>query len=172
MTLTNYVKDTTIDLDTLLSEVNYTHSQIANLNVISYPESLIEKLAKELGKSESQVWVELLKLENENGITEISDFDQFVAAVEDRQPFIYIPEPFRSEQSKLVNSVLTEEDRLGFELGSRGTGNILEEIIYRVGMLFDKESPEFKRMKSKLRQYYVRVHDCNGSLLYEKEQTY
>lgn len=172
MTLTNYVKDTTIDLDTLLSEVNYTHSQIANLNVISYPESLIEKLAKELGKSESLVWVELLKLENEKTITEISDFDQFVAAVEDRQPFIYIPEPFRSEQSKLVNSVLTEEDRLGFELGSRGTGNILEEIIYRVGMLFDKESPEFKRMKSKLRQYYVRVHDCNGSLLYEKEQTY
>lgn len=172
MTLTNYVKDTTIDLDTLLSEVNYTHSQIANLNVISYPESLIEKLAKELGKSESLVWVELLKLENEKTITEISDFDQFVAAVEDRQPFIYIPEPFRSEQSKLVNSVLTEEDRLGFELGSRGTGNILEEIIYRVGMLFDKESPEFKRMKSKLRQYYVRVNDGNGSLLYEKEQTY
>lgn len=172
MVLTNYLKDTIVDVDPMLSEVKYTHSQLANLNVIAYPESLIEKLAKELGKSESTVWVELLKLENANEITEVVDLDDFVAAVEKQQAFIYIPEPFRSEQSKLVNSVLTEEDRLGFELGSRGTGNILEEVIYQIGMLFGKESPEFKRMKSKLRKYYVRVHDDKGSLLYEKEQTY
>lgn len=172
MVLTNYVKNTTVDLDKLLSEVKYSHNQITNLKVIEYPESLIENLAKELGKSESTVWVELLKLEDINAITEVKDFDEFVTAVENRQPFIYIPEPFRSEQTKLVNSVLTEEDRLGFELGSRGIGNVLEEVIYRVGMLFDKESPEFKRLKSQLRKYYVRVHDGKGSLLYEKEQTY
>ena len=103
MVLTSYVKDTTVDLGTILSEVNYTHSQIANLNVIAYPESLIKKLAKELDKSESLVWIELLKLENTNAITEVTDLDSFVAAVENRQAFIYIPEPFRREQSKLVN---------------------------------------------------------------------
>lgn len=172
MVLTNYVKNTTINLGDILSEVNYTDSQITNLNVIAYPELLIKKLAKEFNKSESTVWVELLQLEDANKIKEVKEFDEFIVAVENRQPFIYIPEPFRSEQSKLVNSVLTEEDRLGFELGSRGTGNILEEVIYRVGMLFDKESPEFKRMKNQLRKYYVKVHDENGSLLYEKEQTY
>lgn len=172
MVLTNYVNNTTVDLDTMLSEVKYTHNQTTNLKVIEYPESLIKKLAKELGKSESTVWVELLKIENANAITEVADLDEFVEAVKNRQAYIYIPEPFRSEQSKLVNSVLTEEDRLGFELGSRGTGNILEEVIYQVVLLFDKESSEFKRMKSNLRKYYVRVHDDKGSLLYEKEQTY
>ena len=125
MVLTNYVNNTTVDLDTMLSEVKYTHNQTTNLKVIEYPESLIKKLAKELGKSESTVWVELLKIEHANAITEVADLDEFVEAVKNRQVYIYIPEPFRSEQSKLVNSVLTEEDRLGFELGSRGTGNIL-----------------------------------------------
>lgn len=172
MVLTDYANNTISNLDDILTDVGYTYSQIANLNVIEYPGPLVKKLAKELGKSESTVWVELLKLEDINAITEVKDFDEFVAAADNRQPFIYIPEPFRSEQSQLVNSVLTEEDRLGFELGSRGTGNILEEVIYRVSMLFDKESPKFKRMKHQLRKYYVRVHDEKGSLLYEKEQTY
>lgn len=172
MLLGNYLKDYNVEVAGLLEKVNYSQSQLTNLTVINYPDSLIRLISERVHRSESSVWYELLKLENKQAVTKISNTEDLIEAVEERQAYIYIPEPVRSKQQRLVNSVLTEEDRLGFELGSRGTGNILAEIIYQLGMLLNKESRDFKRIKSKLRHYYVKVHDEHGSLLYEKEQTY
>ena len=45
-------------------------------------------------------------------------------------------------------------------------------MIYRFQMMFNKESKEFKDLKSKLRRYHVRLQDASGHLIYEKEEVY
>lgn len=172
MILKKYLHTEEVAYEKILEKSGYSENQLAHLKVIEYPEELIWFVSQAVGKSESIVWYELLKLENNQNIIRINDSKEFVEAVDAQKAFIYIPEPIRQEQQSLINSVLTEKDRLGFELGSRGTGNLLAEIFYQIGRSLGKESSEFKRIKSKLRHYYVKVHDKEGSLLYEKEQTY
>ena len=172
MTVKQYVTERNLMLEPLLEAAKYSENQLAQLQVIQYPDVFVNELAKELNESPSKIWLDLLTLENPNQIIEIANREEFANAVEEQVPFIYIPDATRSDNHSLVNSVLTEEDRLGFELGSRGTGNILEEAIYQISLWFSKESPEFKRIKSKLRRYYVKVHDDGGTILYEREQTY
>lgn len=172
MMLAEYLKEHQLKQSEILRQVDYSENQLASLKVVQYPEKLVQLISQATAKSESMIWYELLEFENSEQITKVGHSDDLVDAIEAQHPYIFIPESIRQEQQRLVNSVLTEKDRLGFELGSQGTGNILAEIIYQIGQVFSKDSAEFKRLKGKLRHYYVKVHDESGSLLYEKEQNY
>lgn len=111
-------------------------------------------------------------LENPKKVSDIGSKEELANAVKNQQSYIYIPAPVRTENSRLVNSVLSEKDTLGLELGSRGTVNILGEVIYQFQKMFNSESKEFKDLKSKLCHYRVKIHDESGSIIYEREETY
>lgn len=170
--LEKYFQDNNKRLADIIGQVDYSPEQLENMAVILYPEELIYKLSQALEKEPSLLTYELLQLENQGDVTKISSEEELAEAIRERVPYIYIPEPIRSEQSRLVNSVLSEKDRLGLELGSKGGINLFADMIYRLQMIFNEESKEFKDLKSKLRHYHLKVQDEKGSLLYEREQAY
>lgn len=170
--LEKYFQENNKRLSDVIGQVDYSAEQLENMAVILYPDELIEKLSQSLNKEPSLFIYELLLLENQEKIVKISSEEELAESIRKRVPYLYIPDPVRSEQSRLVHSVLSEKDRLGLELGSKGSINLFADMIYRLQMMFSKESKEFKDLKSKLRNYHLKVQDENGSILYEREQTY
>jgi len=172
MVLASYLKNHNLKVDDVIGNTAYSQTQLENMSVISYPEQVLETTASVVGKTASTILFSLLILENPRAVDDIASKEELARAVKKQQKYIYIPESIRTENSRLVNSVLSEKDTLGLELGSAGGVNILGEIIYQFQKMFDKESKEFKELKSKLRRYRVKIHDEGGSILYEKEAIY
>lgn len=172
MLLKNYLIAHGKQLGDIIGQVDYSPAQLEQMAVILYPEDVLETIGRAIDQAPSQVLFELLALENEQQIIKVSSTEELAVAIKSQQPYIYITEPIRNENKRLVNSVLSEKDRLGLELGSGGGVNLLGEVFYQLQALFNDESEEFKELKSKLRHYYVKVQDEKGSLLYEKEATY
>ncbi len=151
---------------------DFSAEELDSIPIVSYPDELLQAIGEIAGKDPAVVLYELLTMKNKDEVVQVRSIEEFREAVWNRVPYIFIPEPFRSEQSRLVNSVMFEKDTLGVELGARGIANILADLIYRVQMKFSKDSPEFKELKSKLRRYHVRWQDKSGHLIYEREQRY
>lgn len=172
MLLKNYLTEHGKQLGDIIGQVDYSPAHLEQIAVILYPEDVLETIGRAIDQSPSQVLFELLALENEQQIIKVAATEELAAAIKNQQPYIYITEAARNENKRLVNSVLSEKDRLGLELGSGGGVNLLGEVFYQLQALFSDESEEFKELKSKLRHYYVKVQDEKGSLLYEKEATY
>lgn len=172
MLLKSYLTEHGKQLGDIIGQVDYSPAQLEQMAVILYPEDVLETIGRAIDQSPSQVLFELLVLENEQQIIKVAATEELAAAIKNQQPYIYITEAARNENKRLVNSVLSEKDRLGLELGSAGSVNLLGEVFYQLQALFSDESEEFKELKSKLRHYYVKVQDEKGSLLYEKEATY
>lgn len=172
MLLEIYLQKNGRKIEDVIGQIDYSQAQLNNMRVILYPNEVFEVIGKVVEKNVSKVLFDLLTLEDSNQITEITSPEKLAEALKNRQPYIYISEPIRTENRRLVNSVQSEKDTLGVELGSRGVVNILAEGIYQLQKLFNKESKEFKELKSKLRHYQVKIHDQRGSILYEKEETY
>ena len=154
----------------ILSE--YSEAELNNMPVLSYPDELLQAVGHIVGKDSSAVLYDLLVMKNPDQVVPIESREDLAEAVKDRKAYIFIPASIREAEKGLVNSVMSEKDTLGVELGSAGTANILAEIIYRFQMMFNKESKEFKDLKSKLRRYHVRLQDASGHLIYEKEEVY
>lgn len=172
MLLKNYLTEHGKQLGDIIGQVDYSPAHLEQIAVILYPEDVLETIGRAIDQSPSQVLFKLLALENEQQIIKVAATEELAAAIKNQQPYIYITEAARNENKRLVNSVLSEKDRLGLELGSAGSVNLLGEVFYQLQALFSDESEEFKELKSKLRHYYVKVQDEKGSLLYEKEATY
>lgn len=150
----------------------YSEAELNNMPVLSYPDELLQAVGHIVGKDSSAVLYDLLVMKNPDQVVPIESREDLAEAVKDRKAYIFIPASIREAEKGLVNSVMSEKDTLGVELGSAGTANILAEIIYRFQMMFNKESKEFKDLKSKLRRYHVRLQDASGHLIYEKEEVY
>lgn len=150
----------------------FSTDELNTMPILSYPDELLEAIGHIVGKEPSVVLYDLLVMKHPGKVVYVQSREDLAEAVKERKAYIYIPASIREAEKGLVNSVMSEKDTLGVELGSAGTANILAEIIYRFQMMFNKESQEFKELKSKLRRYHVRLQDASGHLIYEKEEAY
>lgn len=172
-----YIKEQSIESEGSEGEfagivTSFSADELNNMPVLSYPDELLEAIGHLIGKDPSVVLYDLLVRENADKVVKIESREDLAQAVKERKAYIFIPASIREAEKGLVNSVMSEKDTLGVELGSAGTVNILAEIIYRFQMMFSKESREFKELKSKLRHYHVRIQDTSGHLIYEKVEAY
>lgn len=172
MIIKSYLDENNVNYSPLLAELTQNNLNTSRINVIDYPDSLLNKLSQLLKKDKSLILYDLLTLENDSAVTKISQEDDFGNAIYSKVPYIFIPSSIRNKIDSLINSVMTEEDRLGFELGSTGTVNILAEAFYQFQMLINKENKDYKQIKSQLRHYYMKENDETGSLIYIKEERY
>lgn len=172
MLLENYLEKHDKNIEDVSSQVAYSQRQLNNLAVILYPDKVLEVIADVVEKNLITVLYELLILEDPGKVSDIGSREELASAVKNQQAYVYIKDPVRTENSRLVNSVLSEKDTLGLELGSKGGVNLLGEIIYQFQKMFDSEDREFKDLKNKLRHYRVRIHDDGGSILYKREEAY
>lgn len=150
----------------------FSAEELQNMPILSYPVELLEAIGNIVDKDASVVLYDLLVMKNPDKVVQVESREDLAEAVKNRIAYIFIPASIREAEKGLVNSVMSEKDTLGVELGSAGTANILAEIIYRFQMMFNKESKEFKDLKSKLRCYHVRPQDASGYLIYEKVEAY
>jgi len=172
MVLEKYLQRNGTQLETIIEQVDDRETHINNIQIILYSDELLQVISQAVGKETSVVLFELLSLENTEAAVNISLTKDLIKAVNIRTPYIFIPEHVRSENSRLVNSVLSEKDTLGINLGSAGKATLFGEIIYQIQKIFSNDSKEFLDLKSKLRHYFVRIHDEKGTFIYERQQAY
>lgn len=172
MFVDNYLKNHDKTIEDITRQVDYSPRQIENMAVITYPDDLLEALSEVTDKTITTILFELLMLENPGKVADVTSKELLADAVQNQKAYIYIEDSVRTESSRLVNSVVSEKDTMGVELGSKGTVNILGEIIYQFQKMFDKDEKEFKDLKSKLRTYRVKLHGDRGSIIYRAEEMY
>lgn len=168
----NYLRKHNKTYHDIIETSDVNESQLINMQIILYPDEVLEQVGAKVNKDKSVVLYELLVSKNSEIVTKVQSRDDLLEAIKKRTPYIFIPESLRQEENRLVNSIMQDKDTLGFQLGSAGAGSIFSELLYRIQMSLSSESEEFKEIKSKLRRYHVRAQDKSGHLIYEKEQAY
>ena len=78
----------------------------------------------------------------------------------------------RETVRKLLKTKLTDEELMGFELGSAGTGGILAELIYWISGLLSKQLKLQKDMESAIRKYNAKMNDDKNIVLYLRQMDY
>src|SRR5699024_10704679 len=101
----------------------------------------------------------------------INNSEELLAALENKEPSILIPQQFKSEF--LVNTQLpmSENEKLGFELGFRGAATLTDTTIFHLINWLSKDSKQQKRIDSKIRKYTLKKYN-EGLLLYLSQLDY
>lgn len=146
-----------------------TLSSINKKNVNSYSVKTIQAIARTVGKGEGLVLDELLQLEKGSAYFEVYNKEDLLLAFENKESYILIKEPFKDELEKYAEVLLSDTERLGFELGSAGTVSILAEVFYQLFNLFSKQDAEQKKIESQIRKYKVKKMNNNELLLYLRQ---
>lgn len=165
MVLDMFLRQNNHQLDDVLKRINYTESQITAWNVMQYPDELLYVLAQVTKKEISLILYELLHLENPMMIRKVSSDYGLLTAIENEAIYIYLPQTYRKEQTKLVTDVLIEMKIFELELGPIAKYNFVGKKIYEVFLASAGKGEEFLKIESQLANYFVLVHDDDGSLL-------
>ena len=103
---------------------------------------------------------------------EVQNEAELLAGLERREETLVVKGELRETVRELLKTKLTDEELMGFELGSAGTGNILAEIVYWVIGLFSKQPKLQKDMESAIRKYNAKLDDDKNIVLYLRQLDY
>lgn len=165
MVLDEYLRQHNQRLIDILEKSDYTAPEIKTWTVIQYPDELLYKVAKMTKKKVSLLLYELLQLENPGNVRRVASDYAFIKALENENTYIYIPKAYRKKQTKLLTDILIEKNIFEMELGPMAKFNIVGKKIYETFLLSLDKGEEFYRIENKLANYFVLVHDKQGSLL-------
>ena len=168
-TLRLYLDQFNLSLQDVEEKDKHTLSQ---KSVIHYSNDFLKSLSKAINKERSLILLDLLILEERQTVVKVSNDQEFIDAINDYATYIFIDPLYKEKRKKLVQSVLTEQDLLGFELGSRGGIHIMDSLFYWIMGHFGTDSKEYKVLENKLRRYRMKANDSEGALIYEQEETY
>ncbi len=132
----------------------------------------VEAIAATVGKSPGEVLNEMIKLEKENPIFEVSSTEELLFAFENKEERILIKGEYTKELEEIAKSQLTENETMGAELGSSGTAAIFTEVVYQLINLFSKQDEDMKKIESQMRKYKMKKQGENEILLYLKQLDY
>lgn len=165
MILKDYLNRYNQQLEDILDRIDYTPEQIAEWQVIQYPDELLYELSKRLKQDISIILYELLHLENPGAIRRVSGDYGLLKAFETEATYIFIPQTYRKEQSSFLTDVLIDKKVYELELGPIAKYNFLGKKIYELFLSSTDKSVEYNRIKDTLDDYFVLVHDDSGTLL-------
>jgi hypothetical protein len=103
---------------------------------------------------------------------EVQNEAELLAGLERREETLVVKGELRETVRKLLKTKLTDEELMGFELGSAGTGGILAELIYWISGLLSKQPKLQKDMESAIRQYNAKLDDDKNIVLYLRQLDY
>jgi len=165
MVLKDFLKMYDEKLENILDHIDYTEKQINQMSVIQYPDELLYVLAKEVEEDFSIVLYELFRLENPLTIRRAASDYALIKAFENKATYIFIPQAYRQEQSKLLTDVLIELDIFELELGPIARYNLFGREIYKAFLTSTGKGEAYKKIADKITDYFVLTHDTQGSLL-------
>lgn len=123
--------------------------------VTTYSSKVLMALGKATGDSPGEVLDTLLMIEKEGALYQVFSLEELQLAVNSKTPKFLVVGPFLETIRDYKKSQLSEEERLGFELGGAGVGGVLEGMINYLWIILDKE-PDKKslRLKDKVIKLY------------------
>lgn len=101
----------------------------------------------------------------------INNSEELLAALENKEPSILIPQHFKSEFLENTQLPMSENEKLGFELGFRGAANLTATPIFHLINWLSKDSKQQKRIDSKIRKYTLKKYN-EDLLLYLSQLDY
>lgn len=168
MILDEFLKKHNRESQMILKQIGLTEDQIQTRAVIHYPDELLYVLSKEIDQPISVILYELLQLENAGAIRRAASYYGLIKAFENNTPYIFIPQAYRNEQSKLLTDLSIRKGIFELELGPIAKYNFIGKKIYEAFLLSTGKGEEFQRIEEKLMHYFVLVHDKGGSLLMQE----
>ncbi|MGP6139083.1 hypothetical protein ACTVAI_02865 [Jeotgalibaca sp. A127] len=103
---------------------------------------------------------------------EVQNEKELLAGLERREETLVVKGELRQKVRDLLKTKLSDEELMGFELGSAGTGGIVAEIVYWVISRFSKDSVMQKDLEAAIRQYNAKVDADNNLILYLRQLDY
>ncbi len=165
MLLEDYLRPKRISTKKIAERLGYSISEIAQWDVLEYPDELLYVLSRQTRKKISVLLYELLYLENKIAVRRVSGDYSLLRAIESKAPVIFIDRDYRKTQTQFLTDVLVEKNIYELELGPLAKFNLIGQAIYLAFLKSVGRSEEFKRIETHLSGYFVLVHDAGGSLL-------
>lgn len=113
-----------------------------------------------------------MKTVNRDDCFVTNNIDELLTALDNKEFYIIITEKFKQEFEEVSQIPLSENEKMGVNLGSRGMIAIFSEVFYQIGKLFSKDSNEQKKIESKLRSYTLKYATNNELVLYLSQLDY
>ena len=143
-----------------------------NKKVEKFSGKVLIAIADTLGKTPGDVLNELLALEQLNPAYEVYNPDELLAGLKAKYDYILIKGAYFKEVKQIMDSHLSENDRLGVELGGTGAISLLIYAIDIVKDLFSNSDKTQKEIDKKLNLYTVKKVTDEGLLLSLKQIDY
>src|SRR5699024_11690895 len=83
----------------------------------------------------------------------INNSEELLAALENKEPSILIPQHFKSEFLENTQLPMYENEKLGFELGFRGAANLTATPIFHLINWLSKDSKLQNKIDSNIHKY-------------------
>ncbi|MDP4085315.1 MAG: XRE family transcriptional regulator [Bacillota bacterium] len=147
-------------------------SSVNKKNVSSFSVKTLQAIAKTVKKSEGIVLDELLRLEKENAYFEVFSVEDLLLAFNNKESYIVIKGEYEKEVEKFAETLLSDTETLGLELGSHGMVTILAEAIYQIVNVFSSQNNEHKKIESQIRKYKLKRMNDHELLLYLRQLDY
>ena len=137
--------------------------------VEKYSVKVINAIAETLGTTPGDVLNELLAIEMLNPAYEVYNPTELLEGLEAKYDYILIKGAYFKEVKQIMDKQLTENERLGVELGGDGAISILIYAIEAVKDLFSNSDKKEKEIDKKLNLYKIKKVTDEGLLLVLKQ---
>lgn len=85
--------------------------------------------------------------------------EELLFALDNSESYIVIPKAFKEEFLEKTQLPLTETGQMGFELGFRGTANLLSSPFFHLLNWLSDDSKQQKQIDSKVRKYSLKKQE-------------
>ncbi|MEH6943902.1 helix-turn-helix domain-containing protein [Bacillus sp. JJ722] len=143
-----------------------------NKKIEKFSSKVLIAIADTLSKTPGDVLNELLILERENPAFEAFNPNELLEGLEAKYDKILIQGAYYKEVKKIMDTHLSENERLGVELGGAGAITILIYAIEIVRDLFSNSEKIDKEIEKKLNLYKVKEISDDSLLLSLKQLDY
>src|SRR5699024_7670264 len=89
----------------------------------------------------------------------INNSEELLAALENKEPSILIPQHFKSEFLENTQLPMSENEKLGFELGFRGAANLTATPIFHLINWCSKYRKQKHMIDSIIRKYTLKKYN-------------
>lgn len=165
MLLEAYLERTDISLLPILSKVKLNPDALATWDVMHYPDDLIYELSKSLDKKPSEIFYDLLHLENPGQIRKTASDYSLSMALKNEAIYIFIPVDYRKEQSRFLTHIQIEKGIYEFEFHPIAQINVFGKAIYEAFMRGIPKDEDYQKIEKNLKRYFVLVNDKSGTIL-------
>lgn len=116
---------------------------------------VIAALAETIGKSSGQILDELILIElSQNSVVDVNTKEEMLMCLQNKREFI-VEGPLARDLIQINKRNFSEDEIMGFQLGSAGTGEIVRSFLMAIFDYFDATPQDQKFIEKQMRMYNI-----------------